>query len=78
MKVQTLYERNTRRRTIKVYAGIATLAFAREPSVKAKESITVSTGIEHTTSHARAVRASAVPSELIGTIRIYINDKAVK
>ena len=36
-KIQTVYNRNTRRRTIKVYAGIATLAFAREPSAKAKK-----------------------------------------
>ena len=28
---------NTRRRNIKVYAGISTLAFAREPSAKAKK-----------------------------------------
>ena len=33
-----VYNRNTRRCTIKVYAGIATLAFAREPSAKAKKS----------------------------------------
>ena len=46
--------------TIKVYAVIATLAlFAREPSVKAKNA-TVTTGIEHTPSHARGVRVSAV------------------
>ena len=37
LEIQTLYERNTRRHTIKVYAGIATLAFAREPSAEAKE-----------------------------------------
>ena len=37
LTVQTLYERNTIRRTIKVYAGIATLALAREPSTKAKK-----------------------------------------
>ena len=37
LKIQTLYERSTRRRTIEVYAGIDTLAFAREPSAKAKK-----------------------------------------
>ena len=36
LKIRTVYKRNTRRRTIKVYAGIAMLAFAREPSAKAK------------------------------------------
>ena len=34
-KIQTVYNRNTRKRNIKVYAGIATLALAREPSAKA-------------------------------------------
>ena len=37
LKIQTVYDRNTRRRTIKVYAGIATLTFAREPSAKANK-----------------------------------------
>ena len=32
-----VYNRNTRRLTIKVYAGIATLVFAREPNAKAKK-----------------------------------------
>ena len=36
-KIQTVYDRNTRRRTMKVYAGVATLAFAREPSAKARK-----------------------------------------
>ena len=51
-KVQTLYDRNTRRRTIKVYGGIATLAFACEPSTKAKKcknDVTDTPGIEPTT-----------------------------
>ena len=38
LEIQTLYARNTRRRTIKVYAGIATLEFARKASAKAKNS----------------------------------------
>ena len=49
-----------RRLTTKIYAAIATLAFAREPSAKVKNA-TVTTGIEHTSSHARGVRVSAVP-----------------
>ena len=36
-KIQTICEQNTRRRTIKTYAGIATLAFARKPSAKARK-----------------------------------------
>ena len=36
LKIQTVYDRNTRRRTIKLYAGIDTLVFAHEPSAKAK------------------------------------------
>ena len=36
-KIQSVYDRNTRRRSIKVCAGTATLAFSREPSVKAKQ-----------------------------------------
>ena len=71
-KIQTVYDRNMRRCTIKVYAVIATLAFAREPSAKAKNSITDMSGIEHTTSHACAVRVSAVSSELIENGRVYI------
>ena len=35
--IQTVYNRNTRRLTIKIYAGIVTLAFAREPNAKAKK-----------------------------------------
>ena len=33
-KIQMVYNRNTRRLTIKIYAGIVTLAFAREPGAK--------------------------------------------
>ena len=36
-KIQTVYNRNTRRRNIKVYAGIATLTFVRETSAEAKK-----------------------------------------
>ena len=64
LKIQTVYDRNTRRRTIKVYAGIATLAFAREPSAKAKKcknDVTDTPGIEHAPSHGRGVRVSVVP-----------------
>ena len=46
--------------TIKVYSGIATLAFAREPSAKAKKckhDVTDTPGIEHATSRARDVCA---------------------
>ena len=63
-KIQTVYDRNTRRRTIKVYAGIATLAFARKPSAKAKKcknDVTDTSGFEPATSRARAVRAAGVP-----------------
>ena len=56
LKVQILYKRNTRRRTIKVYAGIATLAFARESSAKVekvKNDVTAKPGLDLTTSRAR-------------------------
>ena len=55
------FTRNTRRRTIKIYAGIDTLAFAREPSAKAKKNkndVTDTLGIEHTTSRARDKRVA--------------------
>ena len=76
-KIQTVYNRNTRRRNIKVYAGIATLALAHRPSAKAKEckkSATVTTGIEHAPSHARGVRVSGANQSLLElsvNIRIY-------
>ena len=57
-KIQTVYDRNTRRRTTKDYAGIAA---ERE----SRKSATDLTGIEHTPSHARGVRVSASPSELM-------------
>ena len=59
LKIQTLYDRNMRRRTIKVYAGIATLTFAREPSAKTKNDVTDTSSIEHAPSHERGVRMSA-------------------
>ena len=59
--MQTIYNRNARKLTIKIYAGIAVLAFAGESSAKAKKNATVTTGIEHTPSHACGVRVSAVP-----------------
>ena len=62
--IQTAYDRDTRRRTIKVYQGIDTLAFAREPSAKAKKcknDVTDTPGIEPATSRARDVRVSAEP-----------------
>ena len=65
LKIQTVYRRNTRRRTIKIYAGIAMLGFAREPLArkqeKSKNNVTDTSGSEHTPSHAHAVRISAVP-----------------
>ena len=74
LKIQTLYKRNTRRRTIKVYAGIATLAFAHEPSAKAKKfenDVTDTPGLEHATSRcARRARCSASPIGL-RNVRIY-------
>ena len=62
-KIQTVYNRNTRRRTIKVYAGIVMLAFCISAQAKCerKTSATSTPGIEHTPSHARGVRVSAVP-----------------
>ena len=62
--MQTGYKRNTRRRTIKVYAVIVTLIFARKLSAKAKKcknDITDTPGIKHPTLRARAVRVSVVP-----------------
>ena len=47
-----------RKSTIKVYARIDTLAFAREPSAKAKKvqnDVTDTPGIENATSRARGV-----------------------
>ena len=64
LKIQTVYHRNTRRRIIKVYAGIATLAFAREPSTKAKKcknDVTARGGPEHATSHAHGLSVTAKP-----------------
>ena len=61
LDIQTLYNRNTRRRAIKVYAGIATLAFAREHSAKAKNDVTDTSGTEHAPSHEPGVCVSAVP-----------------
>ena len=52
LKIQTVFNRNMRRRIIKVYAGTATLAFAREPSARAKKcknDVTDTPGIEHAT-----------------------------
>ena len=49
---------------IKVYAGIVTLAFAREPSAKAKKcknDATARGGSEHATSHARGLLVSTEP-----------------
>ena len=66
-KIQTVYDRNTRRCTIKVYAGIATLAFAREPSAKAKKcknDVTDTPGIEPATLRVRGVHG--VSAALIG------------
>ena len=60
-KIQTVYDCNTRRRTIKVYAGIATLDFARRRAQKQKNGATDTPEIEHTASRARGVRVSAVP-----------------
>ena len=64
-KIQTVYDHNARLRTIKVYVGIAMLAFVREPSAKAKKcknDATDTPGIKPTTSRARGVRGvSTVP-----------------
>ena len=63
-KIQTVYDHNARLRTIKVYVGIAMLAFAREPSAKAKKcnnNVMARGGSEHATSHARGMRVSAKP-----------------
>ena len=60
-KIQTVYNCNTRRRTVKVYAGVAMLIFAREPSAKAKNGVMDTSGIEHAPLHARGVHVSAVP-----------------
>ena len=62
LKVQTLYDRNTRRRTIKVYAGITKYAricarAERKSKKKCKNDVTDTPGIEHATSRARCVRA---------------------
>ena len=68
LKIQTVYNRNTRRRNIKVYAGIATLASAHEPSAKAnkcKKIATVTTEIGHATSHARGVCVSRANRSLL-------------
>ena len=76
-KIQTVYKRNTSKKAyyIKVYGGIATLAFARELSAKArkkcKSDATDTPGTEHTLSHVCGVRVSAVPSELVETVRKY-------
>ena len=68
LSIQTVYDRNTRRRTIKVYAGVyagfATLAFAREPSAKTKkckDDETARGGPEHATSHAHGLSVTAKP-----------------
>ena len=69
-KIQTVYIHNTRSLTIKIYAGITTLVFARKPSAKAKKNATATTGIEHTHSHECGVCVSAVP---IAACKISVN-----
>ena len=65
LKIQTVYKHNARRRTIKIYAGIATLGFVREPLArkqeKCKNDVSDTSGNEHTPSHEHDVRISAVP-----------------
>ena len=73
-EIQTLYERNTKRRTIKFYAGIATLAFAREPSAKAKKfkhDVTDTPGLEHTTSKGADRARCSASTIYFNFIRIY-------
>jgi len=70
-KIQTVYERNTRRRTIKVYVGIATLAVAREPSAKARKSAKTTQrthrGLNMLLRMRSACASPLYQSELIGT-----------
>ena len=58
---------------MKIYAGIATLTFAREPSAKAKKyknDVTDTPGIAHPTLRVRGVRVSAV---LIAACEMAVN-----
>ena len=60
LKIQTLYERNTRRCTIKSTRGLIR-SHLRASQARKQKSATDTSGIEHTLSHARDVRVSAVP-----------------
>ena len=77
LKIQTVYDRNTRRRIIKVYAGIATLDFARNPSAKAKKcknDVADTLGFEPATLGARAPCASPLDQSAYG-MAVYIRPK---
>ena len=78
-KIQMVHNRNTIRLSIKIYAGIATLAFAREPSTKAKQ-VQRSRQGSNILPRMRAVCVSPLyQSELVKWPYIYyLNDKAVK
>ena len=69
--IQTVYKRNTRRCTIKIYAGTTTRASLARKQEKCKNNITDTPGIKHAPSHACGVRVSAVPVGTYQTGPIY-------
>ena len=77
LKIQTLYERNTRRRTIKstrVSIRSHLRASQARKQKKCKNDVTDTSGIEHASPQVHGVRVSAVPLGSWWILAVYIRN----